>query len=137
MSGEQLIGVRQPILGPVVYGPTGPVYPIAIQVPVGGTHLNLDEPRFAMLKDAAATDKPLMVAADLVSIAYNWSMQGSGLSADPAMSVIGPTGVNQCGVIYANTRVDQPELAPHGAKGLVVAPLGGVGSGMLRFWRVG
>ena len=132
-----MIGVRAPILGPTVYGPTGPVYPVVLAVPSVGTHINLDEPAFAMLKYAAERDIPLMVAADNSAIAYNWSMVGSGLSADPNMTAVGATGVNQCGAIYANTRIDQPEVAPHGAKGLVIRPIAAGASGMLRFWRVG
>lgn len=132
-----MIGVRAPILGPTVYGPTGPAYPIALTVLGGSTHISLDEPKYAMLKDAAANDRPLMVAADSISVVYNWSMVGSGLSADPAMTAVGATGVNQCGVIYANSRLDQPELAPHGAKGLVFASLTAGATGTLRFWRTG
>jgi hypothetical protein len=129
-------GVRQPILGPVVYGPTGPAYPVALTVPTGGTHLNLDEPRFDSLRYAAEHDIPLAVAADGGAVFYNWAMVGSGLSADPAMTAIGATGVNQCGVVYANTRLDIPELAPHGAKGLVINRLNG-GTATIRFWRTG
>jgi hypothetical protein len=131
-------GIRYDIEGPVVYGPTGPSSVIAFAVPTGGTHLNLDEPRFAMLADAAKQGKSFILAADNANVSYAWALVGSGLSADPSMTVIGPTALNTPGVIYANTRTVLPERAPQVAKGLVVNAYGGSGAtGILRIWKIG
>lgn len=120
-----------------MYGPTGPAYPVVLQVPSVGTHINLNESPYAALKYAADHSIPMMMGADNSAIAYNWSMVGSGLSADPNMAASGATGVNQCGAIYANTRLDSPEMAPQGANGIVVRPILAGASAMLRIWRTG
>ncbi len=109
---------------------------MALTVPTGGTHLNLNEPQLSSLKYAADHDIPLAIGADGGTVFYMWAMVGSGLSADPTMSAYGATGVNQCGVVYATTRLDVPETAPHGANGLVINRLGG-GTATLRLWRTG
>lgn len=129
--------IRYPIQGPTVYGPTGPQLTSVMNVPAGGTHISLDDPAFANLRDLAQKQVPYMLAADGSNVAYAWALVGSGLSADPTATVFGPTAVNQCGVIYANQRLDQPEMAPQGAKGFVARSYSGAGTGTLRIWRIG
>ena len=129
-------GVRLSVLGPTIYGPTGPSYVVAVAVPTGGTHLNLDEPRFEVLRSAAEKGIPFQLGADVAPIYYAWSLVGSGLNADPLATVIGPTATNSPGVLYANTRTTLPEQAPIGAKGLVVRS-GAGGTGVMRIWRTG
>ncbi len=129
-------GVRLSVQGPLITGPTGPSQVVAIAVPTGGTHLNLDEPRFETLRFGAERGIPFQLASDVANTYYAWSLVGSGLNADPAATVVGPTAINSPGVLYANTRTTLPEQAPVGAKGLVVRA-GGIGTGMLRIWRTG
>lgn len=132
-------GVRIDVTGPVIYGPTGPSNVTVVAVPTGGTHLNLDEPAFTRLREAAAAQIPFVIAADNSAITYAWALVGSGLNADPQATVYGPTAINSPGVLYANTRTVLPERAPAGAKGLVVRSISaGVGAtGVLRIWRIG
>jgi hypothetical protein len=106
-------------------------------VPTGGTHINVQgDPQFADLKLAVNSDNPLVLAAENANIYYAWSQSQSGGRADPAMTIIGPTGINQCGVVFANTRNVLPEQAPHGVQGLKVSA-GVGGTGILRIWSTG
>ncbi len=129
-------------MGPVCYGPTGPQQTFVFAVPTGGTHINLDEPRFALMQESAKVGTPWSLGAEQTNVAYMWALVGSGLRADPTATVFaGATTMNpmnQCGVIFANTRVDQPEFMPNGVKGLVITSYGGNGgTGMLRMWKIG
>ncbi len=109
-----------------------------MSVPTGGTYLNLTEPRFAPLKDAIDRSVPLMVTAEGANVAYRYGIQGSGPLADPNMTVLGPTAANMCGMVFANTRLPLPEVAPQGANGLAITFSGTVGqTAMLRIWRTG
>jgi hypothetical protein len=130
-------GTRTAVLGPVVYGPTGPSYVVALAVPTGGTHLNLDEPRFAVMRDACDRGIPFQIAAETASIYYAWAMVGSGLNADPQATVVGPTAINSPGVLFQNTRTPLPEQAPIGARGLVIRAAGTGATGVMRLWRTG
>ncbi len=78
-----------------------------------------------------------MMTAEVTNIGYRYGIQGSGILADPQMTVIGPTAASMCGSIIANTRTQVPEIAPQGANGLAITAFGGVGTGMLRIWRTG
>jgi hypothetical protein len=132
-------GVRIDLMGPVIYGPTGPSNVTVLAVPTGGTHINLDEPQFFRIQEAAKVGIPFILAADNSQITYAWALVGSGLNADPKATVYGPTAMNSPGVLYADTRTVIPERAPEGVKGLVVrsntAAIGA--TGMLRIWRTG
>ncbi len=130
-------GTRELIVGPGDAGPTGPTRVVVLAVPAGGTHINLTEPRFAMLKVAADNVVPVRITAEGANVYYHWSSVGTGLAADPTMTVLGPTGANQSAVVFAGQAPMHPEFPPQGANGLCVsAPLGG-GTAMLRISRTG
>lgn len=117
-------------------GPTGPALMVVLAVPTGGTHLNLEDPEFARLKECVDRSIPLMMAVEQTNVAYRFDIQGSGPSADPSMTVYGPTAANMAGMMFANTRLAIPEIAP-AAKGLSVRAYGAVGTCMMRIWRAG
>lgn len=130
-------GVRVLTGAPQEFGPTGPARVTVFVVPTGGTHLNIDlDPALADLRDAVNNDNPLMMAAEGANIYYRFASVGSGSVADPNMTVFGPTGTNQCGVLFANTRTVLPEQAPHGAKGLAISAGSGA-TGIFRIWKTG
>ena len=130
-------GARVLTGGPQEYGPTGPPHISVFLVPAGGTHLNVDnDPALTDLRNAVNADNPLMMAAENANIYYAWASVGSGSAIDPGMSVYGPTAINQCGVVFANTRVVLPEQAPHGAKGLKLSAGTGA-TAIFRIWSTG
>jgi hypothetical protein len=117
-------------------GPTGPALMAVLAVPTGGTHLNLNAPEFSALKNCVDRSIPMMIAVEQTNVAYRFDIQGSGPSADPSMTVYGPTAANMAGTIFANTRLAVPEIAP-AAEGLSVRAYGAVGTCMMRIWRAG
>jgi hypothetical protein len=123
--------------GPQEFGPTGPPHISVFVVTVGGTHLNVaGDPALADLRSAVNSDNPLMMAAENANIYYAWASVGSGTNIDPGMTVYGPTGINQCGVLFANTRTFLPEQAPHGANGLKLSAGTGA-TAIFRIWSTG
>ncbi len=134
-----MFGTRFTTAAPTELGPTGPpsVTVLFIGGTTGGTHLNIDgDPQLASLKAAVAVDSPLMMAAEVANVYYSFASMGSGAPADPAAGVYGPTSINQCGIIFAGTRLPLPEQAPHGAKGLKIS-CGAGGTATLRIWSTG
>jgi len=131
-------GIRLIQLAPGEYGPTGPPHiTVLVNVPTGGTCLNIDsDPALSDLRTAVNSDNPLMLAAEVGNIYYSFATFGTGARADAGMGVFGPTAINQCGVLFANTRTTLPEQAPHGAKGLKISA-GPGGTATLRIWSTG
>lgn len=126
-------GVRVLTGGPQEFGPTGPPFISVFIVPTGGTHMNVQgDPSLGPLAVAVNNDIPLMMAAENANIYYAWASVGSGSAIDPGMSVYGPTAINQCGVVFANTRTVLPEQAPHGAAGLKLS----AGAGATPIFRI-
>lgn len=117
-------------------GPTGPALMAVLAVPTGGTHINLSDPEYAAIKLCVDRSVPMMMAVEVTNVAYRFDIQGSGPSADPSMHVYGPTAANQAGMMFANTRLAIPEIAP-AAQGLSVRAYGAVGTCMMRIWRAG
>lgn len=118
-------------------GPTGPSDVLALAVPTGGTYLNLTLPEFAPLKSAIDKSVPLMMTVEVANVAYRFGIQGSGAQADPSSFVYGPTAANQSAMMFANTRLPLPEIAPQGANGLAVRAYGAVGTCVMRIWSTG
>ena len=131
-------GVRIAVGAPGALGPTGPSMVAVIPVPTGGTYVNLTEAAFAPLKDAIDRQVPLMMALEGgPNVAYRYGIQGSGPRVDPSAHVFGPTAANQAGMMFGNTRLPAPEIAPQGANGLALQSYGAVGTALLRIWRTG
>ena len=125
------------IQAPSQVGPTGPAQVTVMTVATGGTCVNLTEPKFGPLKDAIDRAIPLMVVCEGSNVGYRYGNVGSGLIADPNMTVIGPTAANMCGTILGNTRLAMPEFAPPGSNGLALTAFGSGGTATIRMWRIG
>lgn len=126
--------VRVVISAPGELSPTGPAMVAAVVVPAGGTYYNLNEPQWAPLRGAIDRSIPLMMTAEGMNLGYRFGIQGSGMAADPSMTVYGPTPAAMCGSILANTRLPLPEIAPVQARGLAVTPYGTSATATLRIW---
>ncbi len=92
------------------------------------------DPRWGRIEETYGED-PYLAAA--MGMAYIRGIQGSGAQADPSSFVYGPTAANQSAMMFANTRLPLPEIAPQGANGLAVRAYGAVGTCVMRIWSTG
>ena len=128
------VGTRELHFGPSDSGPTGPSRVTVLPVPAVATHINLTLGQFPSLQFAVQNNQAVRISADGANVYYHWSSQATGIGADPAMSVFGPTGANQSAVAFNGQHL--VEMAP-AAQGLCIVAPGGGGTAMMRISRIG